>query len=320
MSSIFSLASLVIALDKTLYSYKFVNGSAQETAVRILSAPWMTRLWTLQEAALAKNLAFLMNGILTDMAFIRDCVIRGTRCPILMRFGVTMNLLAMGGKKLNPAEALFAASGRASSKLGDETIAVAPMIGVDVDALLATEPEERMGKFWRTLGVIPSGVLFVGGKKLEERGLRWAPRGFGEAEILLKGGEARITMEGLKGEWFVFTFKERVKMEVGVFYGLHDCTGEDQGSCDGRLHLCLNFISHGEPRLCDALAFKESPAPGDPDLYGVALLMEDGAGEEEVFRYGGGVFAMDFRNLVVDPRRVKALVKARGEMKKICVS
>src|SRR2546423_1526267 len=58
MRQVYEQARSVLVLDASLQSYSTASMDALEVLARIFTSKWLTRVWTLQEGALAKRLWF----------------------------------------------------------------------------------------------------------------------------------------------------------------------------------------------------------------------------------------------------------------------
>ena len=64
MARVYSTASIVLVLDSTLRTVDVGTSSATRVLLQIITSPWSYRLWTLQEALLARELIFAFrNGL-----------------------------------------------------------------------------------------------------------------------------------------------------------------------------------------------------------------------------------------------------------------
>ncbi|ROW15129.1 hypothetical protein VPNG_03094 [Cytospora leucostoma] len=82
-------------------------------------------------------------------------------------------------KKLDLGDLSRMLQRRRTSKLVDETAAVAGLVHVDVTPLLQKDsPEERMKIFLAMVHRIPSDIIISPLPKLHQAGFRWAPESF----------------------------------------------------------------------------------------------------------------------------------------------
>jgi hypothetical protein len=192
-------AKHVLVLDVSLTSYSSAPMSLSEKLLRIFTSPWMRRLWTLQEGALASSLYFqfadqaislialekeINSGILfTDMRTRAVCEDMQNELCRLITFINPKRTPLSGGESLVLAHLDQALQNRGVSDPSDEPLCIATLLDLDLKAVLHVEPktqEQRMRKIWELIDEkyvgIPPGVTFFLGERLESKGWRWAPK------------------------------------------------------------------------------------------------------------------------------------------------
>lgn len=202
MAQVFKDANRVIALDASLQTVSR-HANYNEIAIRIALSPWTRRLWTLQEAALARRLYFQFSDGAMDLEELEASYLDNDRdlhngvAEVVRKFYIGLEKLKSGVQKLtthqqklkakylvNAATLVWrAVQWRSTSVMSDETLAIATILQLDVRPLQVIHPEpksegneRRMATLLRMLEVIPSGMIFLRGPHLREKGLRWAPR------------------------------------------------------------------------------------------------------------------------------------------------
>jgi hypothetical protein len=174
-------ASKVLVLDWELQQ-SLSTTSAEESLMRIVISVWMKRLWTFQEARLAKALFIQFSDRAVEMrdmlyklnmsdyqslwAEIADVII-GTR-GILENVGDAQKLAFFWNSL----------QGRSTSNAGDEAVCLAIMLGLDNKKILDTPDDERMLELFSMQDIIPSQILFMPGPRIQKHGYRWAPTSF----------------------------------------------------------------------------------------------------------------------------------------------
>jgi hypothetical protein len=149
----------------------------QELLLRLLYSAWRQRLWTLQEGLLSRNPVFaLRNSILPMRAFYNKIWFRTLTPLTVIGLEVLKQYFAFMSNIMNPSRVFGLLRRRTSSKLEDEAIAIAPLLGFDTAALLEVNGEERMVRFWSSFKSVSREILNVLGLKLSTPGLRWAPK------------------------------------------------------------------------------------------------------------------------------------------------
>ncbi|KAI0694830.1 hypothetical protein C8Q76DRAFT_758316 [Earliella scabrosa] len=172
MAETYQGADAVVVLDAGIRSLCDSTAPIKEIAFRIETSAWMQRIWTLQEALLARELYFETRSGLYSMAQLNE-ERRGNLARIPSSLGITMpseplleyympNLLlftiAWDPSQLRTFCLLVhLLNKRTTAKPEDETLAIAGLLGVNVSKLLEEDgADARM--------------------KLALPGFRWAPR------------------------------------------------------------------------------------------------------------------------------------------------
>lgn len=177
-------ATSVLVLDSWLLSTRIRSMDDTEILLRILSCGWNTRLWTLQEGALARRLYFQFKDRTHDSdtelhKFLqkKDYILDWTLKPI-----ITQRYHELRGFRENQDSAsrftslVHTLKVRSTSQVSDEAICLAALLDLDILQIIQSEPDERMKTFWKLVKILPSTLVFYGGQKRKEPGLRWAPR------------------------------------------------------------------------------------------------------------------------------------------------
>jgi hypothetical protein len=181
-------ADIVLVIDLELTNTRW-NAPLQELSIRAGICGWSRRLWTFQEAVLARDrLYFQFQGGAVNlwhetmesldrshremsahrrsdtavMVFLR----RRTK-PFFENESGLFTFMWMAGSLLF----------RRTSKQRDEPFCLAAALELDTSRILRFDTvEERMREFWRMMPSIPSTIFFLGGDKLQFPGYRWAPQ------------------------------------------------------------------------------------------------------------------------------------------------
>lgn len=220
MASIYREAHQTIVLDSSLLNFYPNRRPLQELAIRILSSTWMKRLWTLQEGVLAKRLCFFLEGGASwvGASKLLEVADSNAHCLITAELGRTLLKMCVGSprKEMSLAAMLRMIPFRSCSRVDDETLALAPVMGLGVTYLLKARGDRRMAQFWMLLRQVPLATPFIPGRKLDFPGYRWALKSF-TTEVTTVGiyGEASATVasEGLMAEYLVVRFERPI--EVG---------------------------------------------------------------------------------------------------------
>lgn len=189
----------VLLLDAGLQLYSRHEISCVEALARVFSSGWMSRLWTLQEARLARTLwvqfqdgpfdidelYITMTQIESDiryLPFTNDMIsqynsIRSKYPRAFLSIGweaeKTVGILL--------SELEFALHHRSVSMAEDEAICIGTLMDLPLSKIVAVAPtaQARMGRFWELVaekyGGIPQQILAFEQPKLTQPGKRWAP-------------------------------------------------------------------------------------------------------------------------------------------------
>jgi hypothetical protein len=213
MHKMYTLATYTIVLDAGLMTQ--VRGSNYaETAMKITTCYWITRLWTLQEAYLSKRLLFNFADALVDMDVLEPMYKVDLVSPIsLVARSYHLALLGrerdrmLRGRETGerdevgpPLNSTFLTSlwnalqWRATAHAQHETLALAILLGINTepfdDAMISVtsdfqQVQSRLDQKMQMLlsmiaqvseYAIPAELVFLPGPKLSTPGFRWAPR------------------------------------------------------------------------------------------------------------------------------------------------
>jgi hypothetical protein len=194
MRKTYEEAEAVLVLDMDMLSIK-APSHHEEILVRIARSNWMTRLWTLQEAALAPRLFFQFADRAVDFRELRHAVFHeptytgadflGHRAATKLQnvFGITTSKPMQ--RYSYPLAAVWSSlRWRTTTKARDVAICTATLIGSNVAKVLGTVDEEKMEAFWSSQQTIPSSILWVNGPRLRSSSFRWAPASLLNPETL----------------------------------------------------------------------------------------------------------------------------------------
>ena len=202
-------AKHVLVLDTGLQSVNSSIRPTWETLLWIFCSGWTTRLWTLQEGMLPKNLWFQFQDQPQNSDTLKDRLFQEVRQNArvegmgkdlhnqhlwLDRFRSSRKDIFSSLTQDSPGLADFiilnqALQHRTVTFPADEAICVSLLTEFPLDQLLANENadvedqdglrEDRMCKIWTWIDKrygIPFGILTLGYLKLRRPGFRWAPR------------------------------------------------------------------------------------------------------------------------------------------------
>ena len=176
-------ADMVLVVDSYLETIDTSTLLAPEIALYISCSTWLTRLWTLQEGALAPTLYFQFADRVVDLAEI-DHTLRHDRSSedFGSLLGAVINYRHADYGDMNiPAAGLIqflhaSVRNRSTSYGSDEALCLATLAGLEMEDIARfTGEEDRMYHFWRLLRPTPSMMAFWTGPRLKTAGRRWAP-------------------------------------------------------------------------------------------------------------------------------------------------
>ncbi|KAL0578607.1 hypothetical protein V5O48_003398 [Marasmius crinis-equi] len=226
MRQTYQRASSVLVLAADLQAIEAADLPVADCVYLTALSFWASRLWTLQEGALAKSVYVLFK----DRTFVLDdawgtdlaasdpcglsrmnpvdfnhmlCLIRGDRTA------TTSTTASVQPATFSLRFASIALARRATSVKEDEALCLGSLLEADMRQITSvTRKQDRMRALWASLPCIPREVLFLRERPMEEVGFRWAPRTFlgildaGDVSSVMLGteGTAWVTPEGLRTE------------------------------------------------------------------------------------------------------------------------
>lgn len=228
MAQTYSSAAVVVVLDRDIENIS-IHSPSEQLLLSIYTSGWMSRLWTYQEATLAKILFLQMKDGLYEL----DATQLPSPTLPLMIIWVELARL-VGALRRQPHEKIpmighihSTLRWRSTSKPDEETLAIAKMVGIETSALLQYDGEARKAAFWRLLKSIPKGIIHLGGAKLSLDGFRWAPLtllhqpGVAGTNTMMSfmDGDAKCTEHGLVGDFetLILMSEWTTRMDVRVF-------------------------------------------------------------------------------------------------------
>ncbi|KAI6103522.1 hypothetical protein F5141DRAFT_211574 [Pisolithus sp. B1] len=215
MSKTYRDAQVVLVLDSGIRSCS-VSAPREEKLLRVLSSGWMQRLWTLQEALLAKKLVFLFHdGTVTidDLLPTRsdfdviDVLLISLAAEVFRltkykRYSFSMD------DGFTIADVTTCLRHRTTSKAEDETLAISGLLNVNTAELVNLAPQQRIRSLLLAVGRIPRESIFLTGEKLSDFGFSWAPSTLmGHFTFFGFEANANVTPTGLHADYAAIYFK-----------------------------------------------------------------------------------------------------------------
>ena len=184
MQPVYSRATRVLVLDSQLM-HSTMNSCVEERLARITCSTWIRRMWTLQEAALARETYYQFSG---EPVVILD----EPRPPpgedrhaqwYEDEVGYYAHLFDFNWWKLKATytemdrirHVFRALESRSTSHSEDQPICLAILNDLHLNELMEVPENYRMGKIWSMFRRLPAAILFLPGNKLTDKNLGWAP-------------------------------------------------------------------------------------------------------------------------------------------------
>ena len=208
MRSVYSRATRVLVLDSALMQ-STMDSCSEEKLARITISTWIRRLWTLQEAALARVAYFQFSGepvIIVDEARPAPGEKPGAQWyDNEVAYYAHLFEFSWWKKKPSMTEldricyVLRALKSRSTSHADDQPICLALLLDLNMNELMDAPERHRMGRLWSLCGQLPASILFLPGKKVTDENLGWAPASCMDCTYLGIPNEvpATVTPEGL---------------------------------------------------------------------------------------------------------------------------
>ncbi|KAK8029722.1 Het domain protein [Apiospora rasikravindrae] len=188
LTDVFHEAEAVLVLDREVEQVP-TSVSYLEKELRVITCDWMRRVWTLQEALLTKP-SRLYWQFANDALPADDIWIDNSRNdPLYVTYkssAFSKRLPALGKSEIGSLQfsenflaVVYALRYRSLSRKEDETICLAPILGLERAALLQSKDHiERMKILAGLWGNLPTYLLFLEGERITQPGYRWLPISF----------------------------------------------------------------------------------------------------------------------------------------------
>lgn len=181
-------ADQVLILDHRLRRLKCMTKTILELSIMVDSSAWISRLWTWQEAVLAKRLRLQFADAAVDLEVLRlaqkdDLSLTRGWVSFIDIANAIENVRGQQTGAQGPhydelARIQWALQHRSTSVATDEPLCLGCLVNLDMDKILEAEPNERMVAFWSMFPKIPRVLVFWQHETLQQPGFRWAPKSF----------------------------------------------------------------------------------------------------------------------------------------------
>lgn len=192
MREVYQRAHRVLVLDASLQVLALQSMKTIEKLARVFTSGWMTRLWTLQEGALANSLFFQfadgaisMNTLRTEMlqmvTDLRGRIVMFDFLGQFQRIEAFFHGTELGTQESDLNILNSALQHRSVSVPSDEPLCMGTLMSLPMSEILheSVEKDDRMRVVWRLLadkqGGLPSKMIFFEDRRIEKPGWGWAP-------------------------------------------------------------------------------------------------------------------------------------------------
>ena len=187
MASTYQNAAHVLILESSLYNTDYITLQRLEILARVFTSSWMHRLWTLQEAYLARRLWIQFKDGMVDLDEIADSFIRESRDPAsdMLYCWFRCRIDEIRSMRKSASSLLYrlalAFKLRSVSERSDEALCIGTYLGLDVETIarISKDGDTRMREMWSLFGKrhnLPKNIIHHRGPKLTARGFGWAPQ------------------------------------------------------------------------------------------------------------------------------------------------
>jgi hypothetical protein len=260
MRATYTNAAKVLVLDAVLSQVSISEIDLTEIAMRIRTSTWGRRLWTFHEVCLARDLYYQFADRAITCTWlserqVEDCLglperyRRPKETTQLPEFILRLRLTSINrildraidwvrsqqtGFDFDHNSSVVNLTNclryRWTSRLSDETICLAGILGHDLGKVLEFETEEdRMKAFLLSFDELPADILFLNRPRVEQEGYRWMPCSFlggGYETVALSLQRSAIpTASGLKlspkGMLFEVSDHSRMERRARIEYKGH---------------------------------------------------------------------------------------------------
>lgn len=315
MAQTYERAAKVLVLDVGIRSQCSLSKPWAENVLRIATSGWVTRVWTLQEGILARDLYFeFADGLCNcDQLMSFDGPVQHEsqlKAPWFYR-GL-LPLLTFRTARIRSRrqqctlrDVIMLLRRRTTTKAEDETIAIAGLLPLDLATLLAISgedaPAQRMKAFLIQMRQVPRRFPLLPTEKLTIPSFTWAPRSLAEAqESDDTDGDATCTTQGLLAEYTVARFDAPVPIPRLPGVSIPSMLVGDRATGT----LCLLHLvvqppdDRPRPAYVDCLLFAEDSLPLDEGHGVYCALVTRGAEQPPISEETGDDLRHTYRYFV----------------------
>lgn len=256
-------AEIVLVLDSTIKKCS-AEAPPNELLLHVVLSPWMRRLWTLQEAVLAKKVIFMFSDGLVPLSKLIPNA--SSLCSNAIQAGFAAEVHRLTKLRLFDslgfADVARSLRWRWTSNTTDEVPAIVSLLKVDRQAIFEDLVENRMANLLLAVAHLPRNIIFLSGSKMRILNFSWAPATLmsiasggdeGGLELNTTDATALCTTNGLQARYFVFSFEKRT-FRAGERWSFRDPTS-------GRVFFISSTLSKNESYCCNYLLCSRLEAP-----------------------------------------------------------
>lgn len=181
MAQVYSAATQVLVLSSEFLA-RSLPSTPDEALFTIFCSKWMTRLWTMQEAALAKDIVFQFADQSIRYAALDDSMSEASvnlcgpsRVMGWQVYNAITSVVRMKRQNWTPDDFWRALQYRSTSRLSDAAICGSILLESDLGQVLSAPDDRKVQTFWSCQRYVAAGVLWAEGPRLTQDGFRWAP-------------------------------------------------------------------------------------------------------------------------------------------------
>ncbi|KAK0462720.1 hypothetical protein IW261DRAFT_177955 [Armillaria novae-zelandiae] len=263
MAETYRNADAVLVIDSGIRSCSR-SAPLEERLLQIISSGWMQRLWTLQEALLARKLIFeFADGFSTLDELIPiqeedllDVLLTQLSAEI---FRLTKYQRYATSNGFGIGDVAQSLRWRTTSRAGDETLAISGLLNVDAFELVNLPASQRMTTLLLRVRKLPSNIIFMPGPKLNQSCFRWAPRTMMTSmriSMTVSGQyEALCTPQGLIAEYSAVCFAD-ITLKRDAPWFIRDKAKQ-------RIYRIADIKNYIEEYSCSVLLLMRLPRPSE---------------------------------------------------------
>ena len=212
MDQIYQNAESVLVVDAMLERYTSADASPEQLSLLAEVSEWNRRLWTFQEAKLAKRLQFAFQDAVVSITELRTRL--RAKIEAYTMAAVSFSCLAILHAMASDETLLFSwlkcLRFRSCTDPDDEALIISTVCGFDTTSLAPLAGQLRTAKLWEMVGTVHGGILFHAFPKLDVDNFRWAPQSLRSARN--EGGmtgpitvesAGYVTPDGLEADYVV---------------------------------------------------------------------------------------------------------------------